>query len=150
MVLGEGLGPLHGLVPHNATGLGSHSPPFISAAPESFQNQKHVAWGLASPLCKQKTGQGMWLAAGGGGDSVLDDMPFAPTGHPSSDPPAFPSLDALLMAMTRLSCQGPWNVCLKGLLSELDLSVEAGWAYLPRGLLMTGETCPHGHYPHPP
>lgn len=38
---------------------------------------------------------------------------------------------------------GPLNYRLNGLLSELGLFfVEAGWARLPEGLLMTGETTP--------
>lgn len=100
----------------------------ISAAPESSENQKYMALGCPARTAEQETEQDVWPAAGGSLRS--------PSFSPWTARPLLPSHLALLMVVS--FSLGPLKYGRHGLLSELGLFfVEAGWARLPKGLLMT-------------
>lgn len=134
----EGLGPPAGLVPHNATGLGSRSSSH-SRCPSHLKTRS--AWPRAGLLAHPSNGGQAGCTAGGWRPKAPLSLtaPCLPMEGPSlsSVPPGSADGRGLSFSL------GPLNYCPNGLLSELGLFfVEAGWARLPEGLLMTGETTP--------
>lgn len=136
-----------GLVPHRkATGLGRRLPSLSFLLPQSHLEAGSARpWGWSAPISKQESKQDTRLAAGGPGR-------HCPRWHSPTDCPSPSSIPAGAADGGGLSLLlGPLHYGLRGILSELRLFfVEAGWAQLAGGLLMAGETCPHGHHAPPP